>query len=167
MKNKIIIIILLSIFIFQLYYFSHETLRQESIYSNLKMEDENLNSVLELHNSTLFDHRKTNFEILEIVNNQTSVKVVDELFTIILSDTLPSFYYLMKNNLNQNIGLYYLDDNNLFPIYTYRLDFETSQKFIETKNNGYSDNLSQAEMETIIKEKIEYINSLEIKMSIE
>lgn len=167
MKNKIIIIILLSMFILQLYYFSHETLRQESIYADLKLEDENLNSVLQLHNSTLFVHRKANFEILEIVDNQTSVKVVDELFTITLSDTLPAFYYLAKNILNQNIGIYYIDDNNLLPIYTYRLDFETSQKFIETKNNGYSDTLSQTEIETIINEKIEYYNSLEIKLSIE
>lgn len=167
MKNKIILIVLISIFFSQLYYHDLETSRINSIYENLKIEDENLNSVLELNSSTLFVHRKENFEILEIVNNKASVKVVDELFTITLSDTLPSFYYLMKNNLNQNIGLYFMDDNNLLPIYTFRLDFEESRKFIETKNNGYSDTFSQTEIETKIKEKVEYINSLEIKMSIE
>lgn len=166
MKSKIIIIILTGIFIFQLYYFSHEKLRLESIYENLNMEDENLNSALELQNSTLFVHRKSNFEILEIVNNQTSVNVLDELFTITLSDMLPTYYFLAKNTLNQNIGIYYMDNNNILPIYTYRLDFETSQKFIETKNNYYSNTYSKTEIETQIKEKIEYFDSLAIKMSI-
>jgi hypothetical protein len=167
LKSKIIIIILIGIFIFQLYYFSHETLRLESIYENLNMEDKNLNSALELQNSTLFVHRKANFEILEIVNNQTSVTVVDELFTITLSDTLAPNYYLAKNTLNQNIGIYYMDVNSILPIYTYRLDFETSKKFIETINNGYSITLSQTEIETQIKEKIEYFDSLEIKIIID